>query len=224
MIKTNKVTLAVLATLFAGSVSAASLDARQEYKHGSEDWASRIKMSGSVDNHFFGAEMKQKGKPFSEWEAADNEFEYGYKFKLNEHWLIQPSMPVTFGSDSVTYKPQVRVQYSFESGLKAKLRYRHEFRDYTSDSSIENKNRSKVTGYIDYNWNAWQFGLEANYAEDFIDNEWTGGGGADNEWDYNFKVGYKEADWSWRPYVELGNVQDSRDRQLRSRVGITYSF
>ncbi|MCG9554991.1 oligogalacturonate-specific porin KdgM family protein [Vibrio sp. Isolate31] len=58
-----------------------------------------------------------------------NEFEYGYKFNINEHWLIQPSMTVTFRSDSGTYKPQVRVQYSFDSGLKAKLRYRHEFRD-----------------------------------------------------------------------------------------------
>ena len=38
MIKTNKVTLAVLATLFAGSVSAASLDFREEYKHDSEEW------------------------------------------------------------------------------------------------------------------------------------------------------------------------------------------
>lgn len=224
MLKNNKIALAVVATLFVGSVSAASLDARQEYKHGSEDWASRIKMSGSVDNHFFGAEMKQKGKPFSEWEAADNEFEYGYRFKLNDQWMIQPSMPVTFGSDSVTYKPQVRVQYSFESGLKAKLRYRHEFRDYTSDSSNDNRNRSKITGNLDYNWNAFQFGFEANYAEDFANNEWTGGGGADYEWDYNFKVGYKESDWNWRPYVEFGNVQDSSDRQLRSRVGITYSF
>ncbi|MFA0077788.1 oligogalacturonate-specific porin KdgM family protein [Vibrio artabrorum] len=223
MIK-NKITLAIVATLFASSVTAASLDARQEYKHGSESWASRIKIGGSVDNHFFGVEMKQKGKPFSEWAAAGSEFEYGYKFKIDEHWLIQPSMPISFGSDSITYKPQVRVQYAFDSGVKAKLRYRHEFRDYTSGSSNENKNRSKVTGNIDYNWNAWQFGFEANYAEDFANNEWTGGGGADNEWDYNMKVGYKEADWNWRPYVEFGNVQDSRDRQLRSRVGITYSF
>lgn len=52
MISKNKIALAITASLFAGSVSAASLDARQEYKHGSEEWASRIKMSGSVDNHF----------------------------------------------------------------------------------------------------------------------------------------------------------------------------
>ncbi len=50
------------------------------------------------------------------------------------------------------------------------------------------------------------------------------------EWDYNLKIGYKESGWKWRPYIELGNVQctssscDDDTRQLRSRIGITYSF
>ncbi|MPW36388.1 oligogalacturonate-specific porin KdgM family protein [Vibrio sp. B1Z05] len=230
----NKVTLALITTVAAASVSAASVDFRQEYKHEDESYASRIKIGSSVGNHYFGLEAKQTGKPFSEWGSADNEFEYGYNFKLDDHWRITTSMPITFGNDRITYKPQVRVQYKFDSGLTTKLRYRHEFRDYADSTDKDSVNRSKITGNIDYNIGALQLGFEANYAEDmFNDDKWFGGDTAKrtNEWDYNIKVGYKEKDWSWRPYFELGNVQYSNgpsstnsDRQLRTRVGVTYSF
>lgn len=225
MKKYNKIALAVVSTLFAGSLAAASLDVRQEYKHDSESYASRVKIGGGVGNHYFGVEAKQKGQPFSEWEAGDNEFEYGYKFQVTDHWLIQPSMPITFSSDKVTYKPQVRVQYAFDSGIKAKLRYRHEIRDYTDESGESTEQKSKVTGNLDYNYENLQFGFEANYEKGLDDQVYFNN--KDMNWDMNLKIGYKESDWAWRPYVEFGNVSvssTSDDRQLRSRVGVTYSF
>ena len=225
MKKYNKIALAVASTLFAGSLAAASLDVRQEYKHDSESYASRVKIGGGVGNHYFGVEAKQKGQPFSEWESGDNEFEYGYKFQVTDHWLIQPSMPITFSSDKVTYKPQVRVQYAFDSGVKAKLRYRHEFRDYTDESGESSEQKSKVTGNLEYNYENLQLGFEANYEKGLDDQVYFNN--KDMNWDMNLKIGYKEADWAWRPYVEFGNVSvssTSDDRQLRSRVGVTYSF
>ncbi len=225
MKKYNKITLAVVSTLFAGSLAAASLDVRQEYKHDSESYASRVKIGGGVGNHYFGVEAKQKGQPFSEWESGDNEFEYGYRFQVTEHWLIQPSMPITFSSDKVTYKPQVRVQYAFDSGVKAKLRYRHEFRDYTDESGESSEQKSKVTGNLEYNYENLQLGFEANYEKGLDDQVYFDN--KDMNWDVNLKIGYKESDWAWRPYVEFGNVSvssTSDDRQLRSRVGVTYSF
>lgn len=225
MKKYNKIALAVVSTLFAGSLAAASLDVRQEYKHDSESYASRVKIGGGVGNHYFGVEAKQKGQPFSEWESGDNEFEYGYKFQVTDHWLIQPSMPITFSSDKVTYKPQVRVQYAFDSGVKAKLRYRHEFRDYTDESGESSEQKSKVTGNLEYNYENLQLGFEANYEKGLDDQVYFNN--KDMNWDMNLKIGYKEADWAWRPYVEFGNVSvssTSDDRQLRSRVGVTYSF
>ncbi|MDG3086310.1 oligogalacturonate-specific porin KdgM family protein [Vibrio hannami] len=224
----KKTILAALVAVAASSVSAASLDFRQEYKHDTEDYASRVKIGSSVGNHYFGVEAKQKGKPFSEWEAGDNEFEYGYRFNINEQFTLIPSMPVTFGGDSVTYKPQIRAQYKFDSGITAKLRYRHEFRNFNSDSGKDDIDRSKFTANLDYNWDNFQFGFEANY-EDNLTNflgDWYENSSTDHGWDYNLKIGYKEADWAWRPYVEFGNVSSSGDdnRQLRSRVGITYSF
>ncbi|MPW36389.1 oligogalacturonate-specific porin KdgM family protein [Vibrio sp. B1Z05] len=235
MIKKHQITLFITATVVAASVNAASVDYRQEYKHNDKAYASRVKVGSSVGNHFFSLEAKQTGKPISDWQAADNEFVYGYNFKVNKKWRITPSMPITFGNDRVTYKPQVRVQYKFDSGLTSKLRYRHEFRDYTGDKSDKDSiDRSKITGNLDYKIGALQLGFEANYAQDFFhDNEWFGGKSAKrhNEWDYNVKIGYKEASWSWRPYIELGNVQYSSgpsatnsNRQLRTRVGLTYSF
>ncbi|MEH0666152.1 porin [Vibrio scophthalmi] len=239
MNKVSKVSVILASALAAASVSAASLDVRQEYKHDSGDYASRVKMSGSTGNHYFGAETKQKGKPFSDWQAGDNEIEYGYNFNLDDHWRVTVGMPVTFGSDNVTYKPQVRVQYKFDSGITTKLRYRHEFRDYKEGTLKEGRdgnehsslNASKITGNVDYTWDTWQFGFEANYKEDFFNDEWSvGNKDGKYEWDFNVKIGYKASGSAWRPYVEFGNVQcnsscdDSTDRQLRSRVGITYSF
>lgn len=240
MKKFNLTLLAVTTCLAASAVSAASIDFREEYKEGQEDWAGRVKISASVGQHFFGVEMKHQGD-LGELESGDNEFEYGYKWKLSEDWLLTTSMPITFGSDKVTFKPQARIQYSFENGLVAKFRYRHEFRNSDTEDSAgtkdkdgnyhEHVNRSKFTANLDYKWEAWQFGLEGNYAEDFFNDNWAMGSSSDkdHEWDYNLKVGYKEKGWKWRPYIELGNVQCTSSecdssRQLRSRVGITYSF
>lgn len=234
----KQVTLAVATTLFAGSISAASLDFRQEYKHDSEDWAGRIKIGGNTENHYYGVEMKHSGN-LSELQRSDSEFEYGYHFDLDDQWRVSTSMPITFGDKAVTYKPQVRVQYKFDSGITTKLRYRHEFRNYasgTTSTGLDGEEHDfldagKITGNIEYNWNSWQFGFEANYKEDFFNDTWNlGNRDGKYEWDYNFKLGYKNGDSNWRPYVEFGNVQcnstctDSASRQLRSRVGITYSF
>lgn len=234
----KQVTLAVATTLFAGSISAASLDFRQEYKHDSEDWAGRIKIGGNTGNHYYGVEMKHSGN-LSELQRSDSEFEYGYHFDLDDQWRVSTSMPITFGDKAVTYKPQVRVQYKFDSGITTKLRYRHEFRNYasgTTSTGLDGEEHDfldagKITGNIEYNWSSWQFGFEANYKEDFFNDTWNlGNRDGKYEWDYNFKLGYKNGDSNWRPYVEFGNVQcnstctDSASRQLRSRVGITYSF
>lgn len=217
----------IIGTLFATSTAfAASIDIRQEYKHESESYASRIKMDGSTGNHNYSIEAKQKGKPFSEYEAGDNEFVYSYNINLDSHWRIQPGMPITFGSDSVTYKPQVRVQYKADSGLTAKLRYRHEFRDYTSESSSDNFQKSKITANLDYTIEQIQLGFETNY-EKRLDNKQPLFDNKDYNWDMNLKVGYNIEDTAWRPYVEFGNVSvssDSDKRQLRSRAGITYRF
>ncbi|WP_112479472.1 oligogalacturonate-specific porin KdgM family protein [Vibrio variabilis] len=236
--KLKQSALGVALVLFAGAATAASVDFRQEYKHEQESYASRFKVSGGVGNVYFGVEAKQNGNIFEDWRSGDNEFEIGYKYKINDKLYLQPGMPVTFSSTNVTYKPQIRVGYKFDSGLVAKFRYRHEFRYYQEGSSTTGRdgnkyssvNKSKLTANLDYKWNYWQFGLEGNYTEDFFNEIYKTGQNGQYDWDYNLKIGYKGKDWAWRPYVEFGNVNCSSScsedatRQLRSRVGITYSF
>lgn len=237
----NKLTIAISTVLFAGSLSAASLDIREEYKHSNEDTGGRVKIGGSSGNHYFGIEMKHSGLlDMSDLHSTANEFEYGYNWNINKKLRFQTAMPVTLSSSNVTYKPQVRVQYKFDTGITTKFRYRHEFRNYADDEDTTGRdgekhtslNRSKMTANIDYTWNGIQLGLEGNYAEDFFNSEWKSGNQESGkyEWDYNFKVGYKIQSTSWRPYMEFGNVQcnsecsDEDGRQLRTRAGITYSF
>ncbi|CAH0528861.1 oligogalacturonate-specific porin KdgM family protein [Vibrio hippocampi] len=223
MLNIQKTTIASLMLLVASSVSAASLDFRQEYKHDTEDYSSRVKVGAGVGNHFFGVEAMQKGKPFSEWESKGNEFEYGYKYKLTNKWTLIPSLPVTFFDGSASYKPQLRAQYKFDSGLVTKIRYRHQFREFSDDRDMETL--SYITANLNYNINGFQLGLEANYTKGHDDQVFFDKG--DTNWDAGIWIGYKKADWNWRPYVQFTDVSvssQSNERQLRSRIGITYSF
>lgn len=243
MTKYNKIAMAIAATLFAGSVTAASLDFREEYKAGNDDTAGRIKIGGSTGNHYFGIEMKHSGLlDIDDLHSIANEFEYGYNWDINDKLRFQTAMPITLTDTSTTYKPQVRVQYKFDNNITTKFRWRQEFRNYSDDNSTTDRNgdeqtslnRTKLTANIDYTLNNFQFGLEGNYAEDFFNSEWKSGNqeSGEYEWDYNFKFGYKIPNSAWRPYLELGNVQcnsgcgagDESGRQLRTRAGITYSF
>ncbi|MCF7352570.1 oligogalacturonate-specific porin KdgM family protein [Vibrio sp. CK2-1] len=239
MFKLNKVLLATTAALLATTavnVNAASVDYRHEYKHGTESNGDRIKIGGStkveLGTHYYSVEMKFNGKSesygYQDLERGDSEFVYEFKHYITDKFYVQPGMPITFGEERVTYKPQLRIGYDFDSGITTKLRYRHEFRDYTDDSKYNGDTwqKSKVTANLDYTWNNMiQFGFEANY-EKAHEDIWTLYDNDTWNYDYNLKIGYKN-DSNWRPYVEFGNVSESSStdkRQLRSRVGITYSF
>lgn len=239
MFKLNKILLATTAALLATSsigVNAASVDYRHEYKHGTESNGDRIKIGGStkvdLGTHYYSVEMKFNGKDhsygYNDLERGDSEFVYEFKYYVTDQFFVQPGMPITFGDSSVTYKPQLRIGYDFDSGITTKLRYRHEFRDYTDDSKNgETWQKSKVTANLDYTWdNMIQFGFEANYEKAHEGDNWKLYDNDSWNYDYNLKIGYKN-DSNWRPYVEFGNVSESSSndkRQLRSRVGITYSF
>ncbi|MDN3681749.1 oligogalacturonate-specific porin KdgM family protein [Vibrio tapetis subsp. quintayensis] len=230
----NKITIALTTTLLACSVSAASIDYRHEYKHEQKRHADRIKIGGSSNDFYFGVEMKFNGAQnddgsqdlYKNLQRGDSEFDFGYKHKIDDKWFVQPGMPITFSSEKVTFKPQVRVGYKFDSGVQAKLRYRHEFQQYTEQSGDDNRQKSKITGNLDYSYEQFQFGFEGNYEIAQTDGYKLFNDG-DTNYELNFKVGYKIPDTAWRPYVEVGNasVSSSTDqRQMRTRVGMTYSF
>jgi len=187
----KKTVLAISFALVACSASAASLDLRHEYKHESEKHAGRIKISGSLGNHSLSAEMKFAGarnEASESFQRDDLEFGYDYQYEISEELRLQPGMLITLRNDRTIFKPQFRIQYKLGSGIVTKLRYRHEVFVYADDREPEQ--RSKITGNLDYNWNSFQFGFEANYVKGLNDQLLFDGD--DTNWDYNFKIGYKK--------------------------------
>lgn len=229
----NKKSLCItFAVLVSHSVlaNAASIDFRHEYKGTSQVNTNRIKISGSSRNDFFSVEMKYSGSDgsgggFNNLERGDSEFEYGHQFKLNNKWMIQPSVPITMGDQRISYKPQVRVYYYFDSGVTAKVRYRYKYTHYTDVNGSAPQRLGEITTNLTYTWdNLMQFDFEADYSKSYdgiaqYNNK-------DYNYYYNLKLGYK-LNSKWRPYVEFGNVSvssKSDKRQLRSRLGVSYSF
>ncbi|CAM3125384.1 oligogalacturonate-specific porin KdgM family protein [Vibrio rarus] len=248
--KTNKIALAVIATLFAGTVSASSIDYRHEYKAGRQQHQNRVKLSTSVQAWKFASEVKFGGSKidgeypsaFKNLAMTSSELTIEHKTKLTKHLYIQPGFDLTLNPTSVVYKPQVRVGYKFPMGITTKLRYRHEFRRYTEGSSMTGidgdkytaVNRSKFTANVTYKFKfGLGFDLESNFAQDFFNNTWAMGStkrgqNVHYEWDYNVLAYYRPQGWNFQPYFELGNIQASSPsndkRELRTRVGLKYNF
>ncbi|MFA0255174.1 N-acetylneuraminic acid outer membrane channel protein NanC [Vibrio breoganii] len=223
----NKVTLALLTTVAATSVSAASLNVRHEYKSHTEQHSTRIKMGDSIGNFYFSGELKFKGADGDFMKDLQNngwELDLGYRYKIDgTNWTIQPGMPIEGRSAGMTYKPQLRATYALESvdGLSLSARYRYDIRTHSNGDSTQFRHR--ITGNVNYSVADWKFGFEANYYD--AEDSWILWDGKSENYELNLTAGRKFGDWY--PYVEFGDVNassTSATRELRSRVGLTYSF
>ncbi|GEA59226.1 oligogalacturonate-specific porin KdgM family protein [Vibrio comitans] len=248
--KNNKIALAVVATLFAGTVSAGTLDYRGEYKHKDETFAHRAKIGSSVKiadpaKLYFSIEQKWKsadaGDFWKQTVAGDSEFDWGVRYQLDGGWWLQPGMPITFSSEKTTYKPQFRVGYKADFGLTTALRYRHEFQNFVDgttdktgadgetvvrDGKTLQQGKWTLTGSYKFSNPSLKnllLSYEANYAKNY--DGIVLADGEDWEWDAGVIIGYKID--NFRPYMEFWTVDygsTSGDRQLRTRAGIKYSF
>ncbi|GAL20445.1 hypothetical protein J4N45_19515 [Vibrio sp. SCSIO 43140] len=257
--KLKQSALGVALVLLAGSAAATSLDYRTEYKHDSEDWAHRIKISDSTKvaggKLAFGVEQKFQSETNDDevgsqdfWKGVsrgDSEFSWDYTKTVGESgkWYIQPGMPITFGSNKTTWKPQFRVGYKADFGLTTALRYRHEFQVFNAnggttnlagggkldrtDSTIQQGKLTLTGSYKfakDSQFKDLKLSYEANYNHNYDnvrlanDKNW--------EWDLGIKAGYQIGDF--QPYLELWTIDGlssaTNERQLRTRLGLKYSF
>ncbi|GLR02946.1 MULTISPECIES: oligogalacturonate-specific porin KdgM family protein [Vibrio] len=247
----TKIAALVATTLLAGAASAATLDYRAEYKHEDEKFAHRIKIGGSTnvfDDWKLSLGVEQKfasNDPTKYWdqvERGDSEFSWAMTRNLTKQWYIQPGMPITFGSEKTTYKPQFRVGYKSSFGLTTALRYRHEFQVYTDDAGTKTltdgtsvsvagktveQGKWTLTGsykFEDKDLQKIKLSYEINYNKNY--DEVRLSDGKDSEWDAGIIAGYQMGDF--RPYIELWTVDYGSsaedDRQLRTRVGLKYNF
>ena len=241
----TKIMIAVASVLATGSVSAASFDMRHEYKSHTDQHATRVKLGDSIGNFLVDIEAKFKGEDgkFME-DLKNNGWELGlnYRHVLNDNWTMTYGMPIEGRESGVTYKPQVRATYKVDSvdGLSLSARYRYDMRQNTKsiatdsdgkpildDGNLtyqndENQRRHRLTANVNYSMENWRFGLEGNYykADDYIiyDNDDT---------NYELNASIRHIMGQWAPYVEFGDVSTSSTkatRELRSRIGLTYSF
>lgn len=230
--KTN-LTLAATALMATTAVSAASFDMRHEYKHSSDQHATRVKMGDSIDNFYYSGELKFKGKDGEFLKDLQNngwELDLGYRHKINDNWTLQPGMPIEARTSGITFKPQLRLTYALDSieGLSLSGRYRYDIKQYSDGTSTQNRHR--LTGNINYKFDEWSLGLEGNYykADGYDLYE-------DTDTNVEFNSTIRRSFGQWAPYAEFGYASYSKDGgygpqetnnafELRSRVGLTYSF
>lgn len=231
---TRSLAVAAALCVIGNTAMAASIDLRHEFRGRSEQHATRLKLNESFSNGiYFSTELKFKGSNGEFMESLQNngsEFDWGYRHRINENWTLQPGMPIELGSNYITYKPQMRVTYAFSDipGLSVSGRYRYDFRRYSEDRSgvdgVMSRKRHRLTYNVNYSINNWSLGMEGNFykAENY---ELFKGRKVNQE--YNFVARYRMG--SWRPYVEFGTADydssgENASRELRSRVGVSYSF
>lgn len=230
--KRNTLLLAVAtAGMFSTAASATSLDFRHEYKSDTKQHASRVKMGHTFENNLsVDLEVKfkgEEGKFMEDLKSNGTEIGINYKYQINDEWALIPGMPIEFSNSGDTYKPQLRLTYTPKAweGFSISGRYRLDVKPGESNTDNGDRRlRHRYTANLGYKYQQWTFGAELNYyysdSSDYIlyDNKRT-------NYENNLTVHYKMGDWT--PWVEFGDVsvdKNSSDRELRSRVGIRYSF
>ncbi|QIA65453.1 hypothetical protein GT360_18100 [Vibrio astriarenae] len=211
-----------LGLLVSASASAAFFDYKNEYFHKDDVWRTKFNLGAAFGPHSVYINPTANGLPFDDMSILIVDVAYGYNKRLNKNWRLNPGFLTTFGKTATTYKPQFHVHYQADNRMMAKLRYRHNFREFTDGNSEQ---MGQITAHFGYNGEklvTYVYGnLYKGYdGQDLYDNK-------DTNYELNYYLGYNLKQWSIRPYVEFSDVlvnKNSDARQLRSRVGFTYSF
>ncbi|HAT1570985.1 MAG: oligogalacturonate-specific porin KdgM family protein [Kluyvera cryocrescens] len=231
MFKKSLVMMALCGASFAAS--AVTVDLRHEFIDGGKTDktnADRVSVSHRFANGFgFSVEAKWKSggdntdKPYADFIGNGHEESISYQYKFNKNFSVQPGFNIESNDSRSIYKPNLRVQYSFDNGFYVAARYRYDYTRYPSNANKDDDKVNRGDAWAGYVFGDWRTELNYVYARS------TEGNARNNNkpysQEYNVKVAYK-IDKNWAPYGEVGNVgvNDRDDRQTRFRVGVAYSF
>ncbi|WP_435927703.1 oligogalacturonate-specific porin KdgM family protein [Dryocola sp. BD613] len=229
-----KKTLAV-ALLCGTSIAAqaVTVDLRHEFIDGGKADATnadRVAVSHRFANGFgFSVEAKWKSggdntdQPYSDFIGNGHEESVSWQWKANQNFSVTPGFNIESNDSRSIYKPNLRVQYSFDNGFYVAARYRYDYTRYPANANKEDDKVNRGDAWAGFVYGDWRTELNYVYAR-------SSEGTARNNnkpysQEYNLKLAYK-IDKNWAPYGEVGNVgvNDRDDRQTRLRVGVAYSF
>ncbi|WP_122872490.1 oligogalacturonate-specific porin KdgM family protein, partial [Pseudomonas viridiflava] len=160
-----------------------------------------------------------------------HELTVSYQHKLNDKWLLTPSLALESIERSTAYKMGLKVGYKVTDQLTLSGRYRYDSikldRDRVNrdmpDNEMNDQSVNRYDVWVNYATKGpWSYEYQFTYFDaDYIryDNDKT---------DYEQNAAFKyKWDKNWVPFFEVGDIKvNSEDdkRQLRLRVGVQYNF
>lgn len=152
-----------------------------------------------------------------------------YRFKPVDDkklWL-EPSFWLDSTSFWTTYEYGLTAGYDFSKEWKVSGRFRYDMDKATAKSlsyGNEDRNNRRYDIWIDYRPNNTLFQYQLNLV--YYDNNYKTWNNGNKNYAVSFKTAYKMG--SWTPYVSVADYKGidktSSNRQLRWRLGLTYSF
>ncbi|WP_368299412.1 porin [Kluyvera sichuanensis] len=237
MFKKSLVMMALCGASFAAS--AVTVDLRHEFiDGGSKDKtnADRVSVSHRFANGLgFSVEAKWKSggdhtdRAYNDFVGNGHEETISYQWKANKNFSVTPGFNIESNDSRTIYKPNLRVQYSFDNGFYVAARYRYDYTRYPSTSKSPDDKVNRGDAWAGYVFGDWRAELNYVYARSTVADEQNKSLYRNNNkpysQEYNVKVAYK-IDKNWAPYGEIGNVgvKTTDERQTRFRVGVAYSF
>lgn len=229
--KFDKVFLCVTSLImFSSSINAATIDYRHEYADRARVNKDRIAVIETLPNgigFYVDASVKSGGidgeqdKFLSDLVTNAIELGVNYNYKITEHIVLQPGFIFESGQDTSIYKPYLKTQYNFDSGVYVAGRYRYDYARKTNANQSDEK-VSRLDAFIGYKYDK----LKMEYDFTWMDSNQIKFDNKKTNYEHNIALSWK-LNQSFTPYVEIGNVavkSYSDERQTRYRVGLQYNF
>ncbi|EHI9241252.1 oligogalacturonate-specific porin KdgM family protein [Vibrio vulnificus] len=151
-----------------------------------------------------------------------------YKFKPldDKKFWLEPMFWLDSSKWWSTYELGMTVGYDFSREWRLSGRYRYDMDKATSDSKAygnTDRNNERYDVWLKYNPEGTDLRFTFNGV--YYDNDYITWNNGKKDYALDLKVGYKLG--SWEPYFRLADKRASKttdERQLRYRVGVTYSW
>ncbi|MFM2480868.1 oligogalacturonate-specific porin KdgM family protein [Celerinatantimonas sp. YJH-8] len=226
--------LATASVLYAGTVSATSLNLRHEYNKDSHASKDRFRIDHRFHNGV-GIYVEAKyahndNSSLDDTRSNGHEAGVSYDWKYSKKFTVQPGFIMDSSSSAVTYKEQVKGTYKFTKNFSSALRYRYGLKVYSSnDRGDEPYHQFNWTGNYSFSWGKLGYDFEFKKYQDHVDSHWKG---KSTDHLINLTGEYDKFESGWIPFWEVGMVTGKSnsskkyndEHQLRLRLGVKYNF